>query len=143
MKHLKMFLMVLFTSFIFFVFSNVKAEVIESTSSFNEVPGGTTVSVPSNSTKDFKLQLYNYEGTTRPYVYLTFSVCTNGPTNFSIYNVGYTNYFLDDSLEYYNANKSCKVSNYNGSLYYVQVKVGKYEDLDGTGGELVASSFFI
>lgn len=142
MKRLKKFLIPLLLCSLVCFIPETRAEVIEATASFNDVPGGTTVSVPGNGSRQYTLYLYNYEGVTRPYVYLTFSVCTNGPNNYSITNVGYSNYFLEDSIEYYNAGKSCTVNGYGGSLFYVQVKVGKYEDLDGTGEELVASSYF-
>lgn len=141
MKKLKKFLIPLLLCSVVCFIPETRAEVIEATASFNDVPGGTTIAVSGNVSKQNTIYLYNYEGVTRPYVYLTFSVCTNGPVNFSIANVGYSNYFLEDSIDYYSAGKACTVSNFNGSLFYVQIKVGKYEDLDGTGEELLASSY--
>lgn len=83
--------------------------------------------------------LYDIE---RPqYSYLIFDVCTTGSLDqVSIVNSGLKNYFDENSVITYNTNISnCKAGGYNGVLWKVQVKVGKFEDSSGDG--FYASSY--
>lgn len=89
---------------------------------------------------DFGLYLYNYQGLTTPYSYLVYSVCSNTKLSVKIVNGGYTNYFSDDSAKIVSSGSNCTAGGYGGTLYYIQLQVGEYGDLDGTGSELVASS---
>lgn len=130
--------------------ANVNAEVVAMTSGdgfFGISVGGDsnfpkTVNVSSNGENSLLLQIFNYEGISRPYTYLIGSVCTTAILADSyIYNPAYNFYFDEGSFTAYNTNKSCTVGGYGGTIHYFQVQVGKYQDIDMTGEELTASSY--
>lgn len=75
--------------------------------------------------------------------FLIFDVCSNNlltNDNVTIENTGTNAYFDSDSLLFYNTNISCDVGGgYKGTLYKVQMQVGKYVDSQGDG--LYAGSY--
>lgn len=90
--------------------------------------------------------LYNLSETdvmTAKFNFLILDVCSNNlftNDNVTIENVGTNAYFESDSLLIYNTNISCDIGGgYKGTLYKVQMQVGKYVDSQGDG--LYAGSY--
>lgn len=75
--------------------------------------------------------------------FLILDVCSSNlftNDNVTIENTGTTAYFDSDSLLIYNTNMSCDIGGgYKGTLYKVQMQVGKYVDSQGDG--LYAGSY--
>ena len=75
--------------------------------------------------------------------FLILDVCSNNlftNDNLTIENTGTNAYFESDSLLIYNTNMSCDIgSGYKGTVYKVQMQVGKYVDSQGDG--LYAGSY--
>lgn len=94
----------------------------------------------NNSTKKMNVLLYSYESQ-KNYTYLVFDVCSTG--NFSdlkVINNGYNSYFNDNSALVVRTSITCNVLGYDGSLYKLQIQVGKFSDYD-SAGELYAGSY--
>ena len=136
-----------------FFIPKVKAEVVGMTDDntffgvvFNNSSPLTYYTIPSgtNNYLDIAVGLYNYEGITRPWNYLVIQTCSNGyVARNQVRNSGYTNYF--DSSIGYDADitgLTCQMRNGNtGRIGYIQMHVGRYADIDGTGSELSANSY--
>lgn len=90
--------------------------------------------------------LYNLSETdvlTAKFNFLILDVCSNNlftNENVTIENTGTNAYFESDSLLIYNTNMSCDIgSGYKGTIYKLQMQVGKYVDSQGDG--LYAASY--
>lgn len=129
---------------------NVKAEIISlnSDNSAFGVHWNNYYSYPDyftinpQSSRNFTLSLYNYEGVTRPYTYLVMSMCSNySPANWEVINSSYNeSFFVDGPITWYLvSDQPCNIALTDGKTgyrYYLQFEVGKYFDYDGTGEEL-------
>lgn len=95
----------------------------------------------NNSTKKMNVLLYSYESQ-KNYTYLVFDVCSTGGgfENLKVSNTAYTSYFNDNSAIGVWTGQSCSVGSYSGSLYKMQIQVGKFSDFD-EAGELYAGSY--
>lgn len=97
--------------------------------------------VLNNATKKMNVLLYSYESQ-KNYTYLVFDVCSTGGgfENLKVSNTAYTSYFNDNSAIGVWTGQSCTVGSYSGSLYKMQIQVGKFSDFDDAG-ELYAGSY--
>lgn len=79
---------------------------------------------------------------TAKFNYVILDVCSGNlmnSTNVSIENSGSGNYFDSNSLVIYKTGITCESQGYNGDLYKIQMRVGKYVDSQGDG--LFAASY--
>ena len=99
-----------------------------------------TFPINPNDTKTGTL-FYNLYDIERPqFIYLVFDVCTTANlNNVTISNTGYNAYFDESSVITYNSGITCYSNGYQGELFKLQVRVGKFVDSEGDG--LNASSY--
>lgn len=143
----------MFPVLLFVIVPSVKAEVVSMTDdntffgvTFNNANPLTYYTVPTgtNNYLELSVGLFNHEGWSHPWNYLVIQTCSNGYVARSqVRNSGYTNYF--DSSVGYDADISgvtCQMRNGTiGRIGYIQMHVGRYGDIDGTGSELSANSY--
>lgn len=141
MKKIKKYLLFVVALFSLFVVNTKAAQI--SSDSFgltldnNNLPYSFNL---NNSTKKMNVLLYSYESQ-KNYTYLVFDVCSTGNfSNLKIINNGYNSYFNDNSALVVRTSTSCNVSGYDGTLYKLQMQVGKFSDFD-EAGELYAGSY--
>ena len=99
-----------------------------------------TFAINPNDTKNGTL-FYNLYDIERPqFIYLVFDVCTTANlNNVTISNTGYNAYFDESSVITYDSGITCYTNGYQGGLFKLQVRVGKFVDSGGDG--LNASSY--
>lgn len=133
---MKKFLFLVISIFTF-SFINVKGAVLPSNLySVNLYDSSIpfTFAINPNSTKSGTL-FYNLYDIERPqFIYLVFDVCTTANlNNVTISNTGYNAYFDENSVITYNTGITCYTNGYQGGLFKLQVRVGKFNDSGGDG----------
>ena len=93
-----------------------------------------TFAINANDTKTGTL-FYNLYDIERPqFIYLVFDVCTTANlNNVTISNTGYNAYFDESSVITYNSGITCYTNGYQGELFKLQVRVGRFVDSGGDG----------
>lgn len=133
MKKYLFFALALFSLFVF----NVKGAVLPSNFYSVNLYNSSfpfTFLINGNDTKSGTI-FYNLYDIERPqFTYLVFDVCTTGYlNNVTISNTGYNAYFDENSVITYNSGITCYTNGYEGVLYKLQIRVGKFADSGGDG----------
>ena len=146
-------ILILFLLFSFFYFiPETRAETIPiKDGTFGVSYGGSyiiptnTFSIQGGTTNSKEFYLYNYEGYSRPYTYVVIEFCSGNVDlirNAYISNANYSGNWINDGAGVtYVTNDTCTNASYTGYVIKKQFQIGRYQDMDGTGEELVASAY--
>lgn len=133
MKKYLFFTVALFSLFLVNVKGAVLSANLYSVNLYNSsIPFTFAINANDTKTGTFFYNLYDIE---RPqFIYLVFDVCTTANlNNVTISNTGYNAYFDENSVITYNSGITCYTNGYQGGLFKLQVRVGKFYDSDGDG----------
>ena len=148
----KMFLTLFLLFNFFFFIPETRAETIPIKDGTFGVSYGGSYAIPTNTfsiqggtTTSKEFYLYNYEGYTRPYTYVVVEFCSGNVDlirNAYISNANYTGNWINDGTGVtYVTTDTCTNASYTGYVIKKQFQIGRYQDMDGTGEELVASAY--
>lgn len=109
--------------------------------------GDNYFTVGANTERTIQVKMYNWEGLTRPWTYLMTSGCVaNGYAGWSyLTNTSHTDHWFDETqFVAFTADteRECYTpAGRQGRIFYMQFRVGVYDDMDGTGEELQVGSY--